>query len=57
MTKMEVRMMYIWTDELRTVNTIIRTGRGAQMGVDHNRGMEWVGASAAFIVDHCLPSR
>jgi hypothetical protein len=50
MTKVEVRVMYIWTDELRAVNTIIRTGRGAQMGVDHNRGMEWVGASAAFIV-------
>jgi hypothetical protein len=50
MTKIEVRLMYIWLAELRMVNTIIRTGRGAQMGVDHNRGMEWVGASAAFIV-------
>lgn len=49
MTKIEVRIMYIWTDELRAVNTIIRMGRGAQMGVDHNQGMEWVGASAAFI--------
>ena len=49
MTKVEIRMMYIWTTTLRTVNMIIRTGRGAQMGVDHNRGMEWIGASAAFI--------
>jgi hypothetical protein len=24
-------------------------GRGAQMGVDHNKGFEWVGASAGFI--------
>jgi hypothetical protein len=24
-------------------------GRGAQMGVDHNKGFEWVGASAAFM--------
>jgi hypothetical protein len=30
------------------VNVIIRMGRGAQMGVDHNRNLEWVGASAAF---------
>jgi hypothetical protein len=44
-----VRIMYIWSDRLRTVNTIIRMGRGSQMGVDHNKGMEWVGASAAFI--------
>src|SRR5262249_47556431 len=48
-TKIEVRIMYIWLDRMRTVNTIIRMGRGSQMGVDHNKGMEWVGASAAFI--------
>ena len=47
-TKMEVRIMYLWQDGLRAVNTIIRTGRGAQMGVDHNKGLHWVGASAAF---------
>ncbi len=48
-TKMEVRIMYVWQDDLRPVNTIIRMGRGAQMGVDHNKALEWVGASAAFI--------
>lgn len=48
-TKIEVRIMYIWLDTLRPVNTIIRMGRGAQMGVDHNKNMEWVGASAAFL--------
>ncbi len=48
-TKVEVRIMYLWLDELRPVNTIIRMGRGAQMGVDFNKGMDWVGASAAFI--------
>ncbi len=48
-TKIEVRIMYIWLDRLRPVNTIIRMGRGAQMGVDHNKEMEWVGGSAAFI--------
>jgi hypothetical protein len=34
------------------VNTIIRMGRGTQMGVDFNKGMEWVGASAAFIEEN-----
>jgi hypothetical protein len=52
-TKMEIRIMYIWLDELRAVNTIIRMGRGAQMGVDHNKGFAWVGASAGFI-DHSV---
>ncbi len=47
--KVEVRIMYLWLDEMRPVNTVIRMGRGAQMGVDHNKGLEWVGASAAFI--------
>ncbi|PWT97196.1 MAG: hypothetical protein C5B51_31850 [Terriglobia bacterium] len=48
-TKIEVRIMYLWQDRLRPVNTILRMGRGAQMGVDHNKAMEWVGASAAFL--------
>jgi hypothetical protein len=46
LTKVEARIMYIG---LRAVNVIVRMGRGAQMGVDHNKGLEWVGASAAFI--------
>jgi len=52
-TKAEIRMMYIWPDSAdhpHAVSTIIRMGRGKMMGVDHNRDMEWVGASAAFIV-------
>lgn len=48
-TKIEIRVMYIWLDKLEPVNLIIRMGRGAQMGVDHNKGLGWVGASAAFI--------
>ena len=52
-TKMEVRIMYVWLDDrLHAVNTIVRMGRGAQMGVDHNKALEWVGASAAFIDPH-----
>ena len=47
-TKAEVRVMYIWLDELKPVLTIIRMGRGLMMGVDHNKNMEWVGASAGL---------
>jgi hypothetical protein len=50
-TKAEVRVMYIWLDELRPVMTIIRMGRGLMMGVDHNNNMEWVGASAGLYLD------
>lgn len=50
-TKAEVRVMYIWLDELTPVMTIIRTGRGLMMGVDHNKNMEWVGASAGLYLD------
>jgi hypothetical protein len=49
LTKAEVRVMYIWLDELEAVTTIIRMGRGKMMGVDQNRDMEWVGASAGLL--------
>jgi hypothetical protein len=50
-TKAEVRVMYVWEGELKAVLTIIRMGRGLMMGVDHNRDMEWVGASAGLWVE------
>ncbi len=50
-TKAEVRIMYMWLDALRPVLTIVRMGRGLQMGVDHNRNLEWVGASAGLYLD------
>ncbi|HTW59678.1 MAG TPA: hypothetical protein VMD99_16235 [Terriglobales bacterium] len=50
-TKAEVRVMYIWLEELTPVLTIIRTGRGLMMGVDHNKNMEWVGASAGLYLE------
>ncbi|MGA7927596.1 MAG: hypothetical protein WCA20_16590 [Candidatus Sulfotelmatobacter sp.] len=50
-TKAEVRVMYIWQEELKAVLTIIRMGRGLMMGVDHNKNMEWVGASAGLWVE------
>jgi len=48
-TKVELRIMYIWLDELLPVLTIVRMGRGLMMGVDHNKNMAWVGSSAALI--------
>ena len=50
-TKAEVRVMYVWLEELTAVLTIIRMGRGLMMGVDHNKNMEWVGASAGLWVE------
>jgi hypothetical protein len=47
-TKAEVRVMYVWQAELKAVLTIIRMGRGLMMGVDQNKNMEWVGASAGL---------
>ncbi len=48
-TKVELRIMYIWVDELLPVLTIVRMGRGLMMGVDHNKNMQWVGSSAALL--------
>jgi hypothetical protein len=49
-TKAEIRVMYVWlNDRPQAVTTIIRMGRGKMMGVDHNRDLEWVGASAGFV--------
>lgn len=45
LTKAEIRVMYV---HRRPVTHIIRMGRGKMMGVDHNKNMEWVGASAAL---------
>jgi hypothetical protein len=48
-TKVELRIMYVWLDELLPVLTIVRMGRGLMMGVDHNKNMKWVGSSAALV--------
>lgn len=48
LTKAEIRVMFIGD---RPVNHIIRMGRGTMMGVDQNKNMEWVGASAALYHD------
>jgi hypothetical protein len=49
-TQAEIRVMYIWLESLEPVNVIVRMGRGKMMGVDHNRDMQWVGASSGFII-------
>jgi hypothetical protein len=48
-TQAEVRIMYVWTDELRATLPLVRMGRGRMMGVAHNRDLDWVGASAALV--------
>lgn len=49
MTQAEVRIMYVWPDEDPVaLTTIVRTGRGKMMGVDHNKNLQWVGATAGF---------
>jgi hypothetical protein len=48
-TQAEIRVMFLWEDELQVGPCIVRMGRGKMMGVDHNRDLEWVGASGAFI--------
>jgi len=49
MTKIEVRIMYIWDGTgLRPVTTVVRSGRGKMMGVDFNKNLDWVGATAGF---------
>jgi hypothetical protein len=50
LTQVEVRILYLWPDgsELFPALSLVRLGRGRMMGVDHNRNLEWVGASAAF---------
>jgi hypothetical protein len=48
-TKVELRIMYVWLNELLPVLTIARMGRGTMMGVDQNKGMKWVGSSAALV--------
>ena len=49
MTQAEIRIMYVWTDRPHAVLPLVRMGRGKMMGVDHNKGLHWVGASAGFM--------
>ena len=49
-TQVEIRIMYVRDGaRLRPVLPLLRMGRGKMMGVDHNKGLRWVGASAGLI--------
>jgi hypothetical protein len=49
-TQAEIRVMYVRVDgRFQAVLPLIRMGRGKMMGVDHNKGLRWVGASAGLI--------
>jgi hypothetical protein len=46
----EIRVMYVREgSRLRPVLPLLRMGRGKMMGVDHNKGLRWVGASAGLM--------
>ncbi len=48
-TQAEIRIMYLRDGaRLRPVLPLLRMGRGKMMGVDYNKGLRWVGASAGF---------
>ena len=51
-TQAEIRILYVWPEggELTPLIALVRLGRGQMMGVDHNKNLEWVGASAGFSV-------
>ena len=49
-TKAEVRIMFIWLDELHPVVNLVRMGRGKMMGVDYNKNLTWVGSSAGLFI-------
>ena len=49
-TQVELRIMMIREDPgYRAVLPLARMGRGRMMGVDHNKGLAWVGAAAVLI--------
>jgi len=58
-TQAEIRIMYVRSPStslgassggFQPVLPLIRMGRGKMMGVDHNKGLRWVGASAGLMV-------
>jgi hypothetical protein len=47
----EIRLLYIWPQALnrpRLITGLARLSRGEMIGVDHNKGVDWVGGSACF---------
>jgi hypothetical protein len=54
-TQAEIRIMLVRDGErdgrplYRAVLPLVRMGRGKMMGVDHNKGLRWVGAAAGLV--------
>ena len=57
-TQAEIRLMFVakgsdaalqGSDPFALVLPLVRMGRGRMMGVDHNKGLRWVGAAAGLI--------
>jgi len=49
-TQAELRIMLVGDgNAYKPVLPLVRMGRGKMMGVDHNKGLDYVGASAAFM--------
>jgi hypothetical protein len=48
LSKIEIRMMFIWQDKPVLVNNLVRMSKGAMMGVDFNKNKTWVGSSCAY---------
>jgi hypothetical protein len=49
-TQVELRIMLVRDgDGYRPVLPLARMGRGKMMGVDYNKGLAWVGATAALV--------
>lgn len=46
--KAEIRMMFLWKDEPRLVNALVRFSKGALSGVGANLNESWVGANVAY---------
>jgi len=50
-TQTELRLMLVREGNgHRLMLVLVRMGRGKMMGVDHNKGLKFVGASAALLV-------
>src|SRR5262249_47024764 len=50
-TKAEIRIMLVLelSGTYRAVLPLVRMGRGKMMGVDFNKGLQWVGAAAGLM--------
>jgi hypothetical protein len=58
--KAEIRMMFLrpeGSDEMVLAINLVRLSRGKMHGVDHNKGLVWVGSSIAIWPEEPLPAR